>query len=188
MNVYDFDKTIYKKDSSVQLYLYVLRQKPYIFFLCFPRQVMAAIFYKSRKISKEQYKETYFSFLKYVNVEEIIHKFVEREMKNIAKWYREQKSEDDVIVSASPEFLIRAFGDKLDVKEVIASNIDFKSGKFYGKNCYGIEKVERFSQQFELNLIENFYSDSRTDAPMALQAKKAFLVKRGKVVEWDTLN
>lgn len=31
MNVYDFDKTIYKKDSSVQFYLYVIRKKPFIF-------------------------------------------------------------------------------------------------------------------------------------------------------------
>lgn len=188
MNVYDFDKTIYKKDSSVQLYLYVLGQKPYVLFLCIAKQVKAAVFYKLGKISKERYKEVYFSFLKYVNIEEIIDKFVSREMKNIAEWYQEQKRKDDVIISASPEFLVKAFANKLGIKEVIASDIDCKSGAFHGKNCHGQEKVERFRQRFDLSLIEKFYSDSRTDEPMALQAEKAFLIKRGKVVEWDKLD
>lgn len=185
MNVYDFDKTIYKKDSSIQLYLYVIRRNPYIFLRCIPNQIKAAVYYKTGKIEKEKYKEAYFSFLRFVDIKEILEKFVEREAENIADWYWLQKQADDVIISASPDFLVRAFGRKLQIENIIASDVDVKSGRFRGKNCYGEEKVKRFSQMFELTLIDNFYSDSRSDKPMAEKAKRAFIVKGEKLFEWE---
>lgn len=184
MNVYDFDKTIYKKDSSIQLYLYVIRQKPYIFLKCFPNQFRAAILYKMGRISKEKYKEVYFSFLQYIKINEIINKFVESEMKNITDWYQQQKRMDDVIISASPEFLIKAFGERINVKNIIASDVDYRNGHFRGKNCYGEEKVKRFGQRFDFDLIDNFYSDSKSDKPMAMKAKKSYIVKKRKFFEW----
>ena len=41
MNVYDFDKTIYKKDCSIEFYLFVIKKNPMVFFKCFPMQVFA---------------------------------------------------------------------------------------------------------------------------------------------------
>lgn len=185
MNVYDFDKTIYKKDSSVQLYLYVIKKKPYVLFKCIPNQIKAMIYYKIGRIKKEKCKEAYFSFLQFVDIKELLDKFVELEVRNVADWYRRQKRADDVIVSASPDFLIRAFGEKLHIENIIASDVDEKSGRFLGNNCYGEEKVRRFSQMFNLDMIDDFYSDSKSDKPMAEKAKRAFIVKGEKLVEWE---
>ena len=86
MNVYDFDGTIYKKDSSVELYKFVIKQKPYILLFCLPQQLLAMLKYKLKLISKEEMKENYFSFLNYVKSNKMIDMFVEKEMKNINQW------------------------------------------------------------------------------------------------------
>lgn len=46
MNVYDFDKTIYKKDCSIEFYLFVIKKNPMVFFKCFPMQVFAFFRYR----------------------------------------------------------------------------------------------------------------------------------------------
>lgn len=184
MNVYDFDKTIYKKDSSIAIYIYVIKKKPLILFKCLPRQIKAIWDYKRKKISKERWKEQYFSFFKYISMDEILDEFVESEIKNIAPWFLKQKRKSDVIISASPEFIVRAFAQKLDIKNVIATKVDKNSGKFIGKNCYGDEKEKRFLKQYPLDKIDEFYSDSKTDYPMAKLAQKAYIVRRTEILEW----
>lgn len=181
MNVYDFDKTIYKKDSSVQFYLYVIIRKPIVFFKCIWGQLRAILLYKAGKIEKEQMKEKYFSFLSYINVEDMVSRFVEKELKNINKWYLTKKKEDDVIISASPEFLVKAFANRLGIKNVIASDVDFQTGVYRGKNCYGAEKERRFQSVYGDMEINEFYTDSYSDLPLAKRAKKAFRVKNKRI-------
>lgn len=185
MNVYDFDKTIYKKDSSIELYKYVIRQKPKVFFKCIFKQLGAVALFYVGKISKEEYKEKFFSFLKYVSIEDMLSDFVSKELQYISEWYLKQRKNDDVIISASPEFLVMAFAQKLGIKSVIASNVDYHTGKFNGKNCYGKEKVERFCQIYSLDDIEEFYSDSLSDLPMASIAIKSYKVKGEKIMLWN---
>ena len=62
MNVYDFDKTIYNGDSTIEFYLYCVLKKPVIL-LCFPRQLWGAICYKLGFINKTQFKEIFYCFL-----------------------------------------------------------------------------------------------------------------------------
>lgn len=62
-NLYDFDKTIYDGDSSVDFFLYTLAKK-WSLIKYIPKDFLAIIKYKSKKISKEEMKETFFSFLK----------------------------------------------------------------------------------------------------------------------------
>ena len=44
MNVYDFDKTIYDGDSTIDFYFYCLKKHPKII-LCLPIQLYAAVKY-----------------------------------------------------------------------------------------------------------------------------------------------
>lgn len=60
MNLFDFDKTIYKYDSTVRFWLYCMKIKPYIA-LGLPMQVFYTILYKLRLVSKEKYKSRFFS-------------------------------------------------------------------------------------------------------------------------------
>lgn len=63
--------------------------------------------------------------------------------------------------------------------------MDKTSGKIYGKNCKGQEKVERFRQCYgDKAEIEAFYSDSQSDAYMADIAKQAYYIKKEQVLKW----
>ncbi len=183
MNVYDFDKTIYKYDSSVQIYLFLLKKRPGLFLKCFPKQIAAMLKYYFKSISKEEMKEKYFCFLKYIDIGEYLEEFVNKEIGNISSWYLEQKRDDDVIISASPRFIVEAFSKRLNINNVIASEVDMYSGHFSSKNCHGEEKVLRFYEMFPEGQVEEFYSDSESDNPMARIAKRAFLVKGNVIIK-----
>lgn len=184
MNVYDFDGTIYKKDSSIEFYLYVIKTKPSIFIKCFPHQFILFLAYKLGLVKKEIFKQAFFSFLKYIDGYDMVKKFVSKEMKNVKEWYLKQLQKNDIIISASPEFLIKEFAINLGIYNVIASRIDINTGTFYGLNCYGVEKVSRFKEKHQLDKIDEFYSDSTSDAPLAYYAKKAFRVTKDNITEW----
>ena len=55
--------------------------------------------------------------------------------------------------------------------------MDKHTAKIDGLNCHGKEKVRRFYKEFpEDTVVENFYSDSLTDTPLAKLADKAYLI------------
>lgn len=147
MNVYDFDGTIYKKDSSIELYKHIIKKYPGVAGRCIVSQIVAIIKFKMHLISKEKMKETYFAFLRYVDMDSVLDQFVDIAMSDINPWYIKQKSKDDVIVSASPRFLVEKFAIHLNIKNVIASEVNIKTGEFKSKNCYGQEKVTRFDDK-----------------------------------------
>ena len=94
-----------------------------------------------------------------------------------------QKREDDLIISASPEFLLRPIADSLGVR-LIATPMDRHTGKILGKNCHDYEKTTRYYAAFPTKKPERFYSDSLSDTPMARLAKEAFLVHKGEIAPW----
>ena len=49
----------------------------------------------------------------------------------------------------------------------------------------GKEKVKRFYQVFKNGKIDNFYSDSKSDTPLAELADKAFIVKKNNITDWN---
>lgn len=183
MNVYDFDGTIYDGDSSIDFYLFSLRKNIKII-KYLPKQIKAIILYKLKKIDKTMMKETFFSFLKDINVEEYLSEFWTKHEKNIKKWYLDKKEDDDVIISASPEFLLEPICKKLNIKKLIASKVNKLNGKFEGANCKGEKKVEFFREKIKDKEINNFYSDSKSDQPLADISKKAYFVKGNKIIDW----
>ena len=62
MNVYDFDDTIFRGDSTRAFWAYCLKRAPgLVRFL--PRQCAAAVRYALGRTAKEAFKEAFFSFL-----------------------------------------------------------------------------------------------------------------------------
>lgn len=180
INVYDFDKTIYDGDSTLDFYFYILKKKKKIIFLL-PMQIYGFIVYKLKIKNKEYFKEKFFVFLKQIdNVDEYIDDFYNKNKNKIKKWYLNQKNDTDLIISASPEFLISKFCKELNVN-YIATKVDEKNGKFLSKNCYGIEKVNRFQEEYKTTKINNFYSDSMSDKPMMNISKNSYLVKKDDI-------
>lgn len=185
MTVYDFDKTIYDGDSTVDFYLFCLKRSPCIV-LCLPIQIRAIIRYKLGKITKTEMKQDFFVFLKKLrDIDGLIDDFWYRHRGKIKKFYQSLHKEDDVIISASPHFLLEGICEILGVKTLIASEVDIQTGHFYSENCYGKEKLARFREIFGEQRIDTFYSDSKSDFPLARIAREAFLVKGEHIVGWD---
>ena len=106
--------------------------------------------------------------------------------KYIASWYLQQQKQDDIIISASPEFLLAPLCSTLGVTHLIASRVDMHTGKFIDKNCYGEEKVHRLRAYLHDVRISHFYSDSRSDYPLAQIADQSFLVKKAThISNWN---
>ncbi len=186
MNVYDFDGTIYNGDSTIDFWLFSLRRHPSVI-LKFPSQVTAAILHKTGKITTVQMKERFLSFVS--NIPDITAEtelFCRKKMHKIKEWYLEQKHSDDLIISASPEFLVAPFCKNLGNISLIATEADPLTGIISGKNCKGDEKVERFRSKYGNAAIDEFYSDSLADLPLAQTAKKSFIVSKNKIKRWET--
>lgn len=135
-------------------------------------------------------KSHFFVFLKdFKNKKELVQLFWKTHQKYITKWYLNQKQNTDVIISASPEFLLKPLEKKLKIKKVIATKVD-QNGVLQSKNCEKEEKVSRFYTSFPRQTVNCFYSDSVTDQPMADIAKYAYLVnhKKKQILNWRKKN
>lgn len=184
MNVYDFDETIYDGDSTRDFVFYLIKKYPKTC-VVLPRVGYQGVRYVLKSIDKTKFKESVYAMFQIIpNIEKEVNMFVDTHMHCIKRWYVEQQKEDDVIISASPEFLLKPFTDKLRIKHLIASKVNPKTGTYDGLNCYGAEKVIRFEKEFNKNDIDCFYSDSYSDDPMAKLAKEAYLVKGNQLEKW----
>ena len=180
INAYDFDKTIYDGDSSLDFYIYSLKRNKKVL-LQLPYQFIGLILYILKIIDKTRFKEYVFSFLKRIdNVDEYVKDFWNEKQNKIKEWYLKQKKKDDVIISASPEFLLKPLEKKLGIK-IIASKVDKKTGKFNSKNCHDYEKIKRYEEKYTKK-IKEFYSDSiSADKAMFEYSEEAYLVTKDKV-------
>ena len=184
MNVYDFDETIYSGDSTRDFYFYSIK-KDLTLLRFLPMQAIAFLKYMFGIINKTRFKEKFYVFLGGIrDVNSEVGLFWEKNFSKIKDWYIKQKREDDVIISASPEFLLKPVAEKLSFR-LMASRVCAESGKTEGENCWGEEKVKRFYEVFENGHIEKFYSDSLSDTPLALLADEAYIVKENDIISWE---
>jgi len=183
MNVYDFDKTIYYNDSTSDFYVFCLKRHPSIL-KHFPKTMFYYIKYLLRINTKTQFKEVMYEFLHEVNIEKDLPEFWDVHKKKIKPFYLNQMQQDDVIISASPEFLLEPVCKEIGINYLMASRVDPKTGKYTGVNCHGKEKVRRFREVFGNAQIDEFYSDAYCDTPLAEIAKSSFMVKGDKVSDW----
>lgn len=184
MNAYDFDKTIYKNDSSTDFLIFCILRHPKALSRI-PAIITGYVkFFILKKGKKEDFKEKAFSIVKYCDIEKDVADFWRKNQTKIKRFYLNQKRDDDVIISASPRFLLEPICKKLGITHLICTETDSKTGKFHSPNCWGEEKVVRFNKEFKGALVEEFYSDSYSDTPMANLAQKAVLVKGDKLLPW----
>ncbi len=184
MNVYDFDKTIFYPDSSCTFFLYCLKKYPGAVLRVAPGILSASLRYAFGAIPTRELKEKLFAFLRFLpDPEEAVRLFWDEHFSGVGEWYLRQKRKDDLIITASPEFLVAEAAGRLGVS-VIGTRMDIRSGAITGENCHDEEKVRRFREDCPQSEIQEFYSDSRSDAPLARIAERAFLVKKGKLSAW----
>ena len=189
MNAYDFDETIFYPDCSVLFARWCAKRHPKLYFTYLPKVVKSLLQYKKGKLPRYKFERTFFSFLKQVDdFDEQIEKFWDKNECRISRWYLEQKRSDDLIISASPACIIAPIARRLGVNYV-ATDYDREYGVFVDNLMYAKEKAKYIIDR-DFPVIENFYSDSLADTPLALLAEHAHLVKdkAQTVVDWPKLD
>ena len=182
MNVYDFDKTIYDGDSSIDFYMFSLKRNPLIAIL-WPYQAVYMLMYALKITDKTTMKEKFYKYFKFIkDIDSDLEIFWDKNEGKIKKWYK--KEDTDIIISASPEFLLAPICKRLKINHLIGSKVDKKIGVYEGLNCYGAEKVIRFRKQFKEDKIDKFYSDSLSDSPLADISEQSFLVNGDNLKSW----
>ncbi len=184
MNVYDFDKTIFYPDSSYSFVRFCLKKRPGAVLSSVPRMAVYGLGKMMGLCRTKELKQAAFSFLKRIpDIEELVEEFWAENWTGIGEWYLQQKREDDVIISASPEFLLRPVAERLGVT-LLGTRMDSATGQIEGENCHDEAKVVRFHEAFGDAEIDGFYSDSNADLPLARLAKHAFKLNHYAVSEW----
>jgi HAD superfamily hydrolase (TIGR01490 family) len=93
-------------------------------------------------------------------------------------WHKKQNHKV-IIVSASIEEWLEPWCQKNDL-ELLATKLEFKngivSGKFFTKNCYGLEKVNRLKEKYDLSIFDYIYAygDSKGDEQLLSLADEKF--------------
>ena len=189
MNVYDFDGTIYYPDCTISFAVWCANRHPKLWFTFAPKAFSSLIQYNKGKLERYKFERQFFSFLGMIDdFDEQIEKFWDKHEKRISAWYLAQKKPDDLIISASPDCIIAPIARRLGVA-YIASKYDREAGVFVSNLMFAREKAHYIREQ-GFPMIENFYSDSLSDTPLALCAEKAHLVtnKAQKVNDWPKLD
>lgn len=176
MNGYDFDDTIFRSNSMRRFYLFCAVRLPYLFILFVPVLTVAVVLRTLRILDKNKYLFMLEWFISCVpNAEKFAVKFWDKNIKRIKPWYLEQKRDDDVIVSASPYFLINEACKRLGVT-CIATDLDTRA-RLHRKHCHGDVKVEMYKKVYGDKPLATFYSDSLSDTPMFKFAQRGYFVK-----------
>lgn len=192
MNVYDFDGTLYKGDSTFDFYKYIVRKRPEIL-KALPPFLLEYTKYKFGIVDKTTAKEKLYKYLTYFKkgeIEKLVLDFWKTHKKNIFPYYKKKHKANDVVISASPRFLLEPICKKLKIKTLICSEVNKNTGKYKGINCRDVEKMRRFFEKFPRLIkskkpIDEFYSDSNADLPLAKISKAAYKVDgRGNIAAW----
>ena len=189
MNVYDFDETIFYPNCTVDFALWCMKRHPKLWFTYFPTALKHLILFKAGKIPGHLFLRKIFSFLSMTDdFDTQIEMYWDKHEKNISEWYLKQKRPDDLIISASPSCIIEPIAKRLGVN-FMATEFDREYGVFTNNLMYAKEK-SRYIIDHGFPPIENFYSDSLSDTPLALCAEKAYLVKNKatEVTDWPVLD
>jgi putative flippase GtrA/phosphoserine phosphatase len=188
MNVYDFDGTIYDGDVSIDFFLFTLQTNKRSW-LELPRIFISFLGYFLGRLTIEELKQAFFSLLKYLDdVDEHLEKFWRRHDSKIKQSFVHPAGELNVIITASPEFIVSPIYQRLGYSHLVGTIFDLKSFKILGNNCEGDEKVNRLKLLFPTSLkIKKFFSDSNKDRPLADIAEKTYYVKGSEILEWSEI-
>lgn len=184
MNVFDFDNTLYRGDCTLDFWRFAIVRNP-VCLLDVPAQVLAAAGYALGRLTKEEFKQSFYRFLKRLDDPEgLVAEFWDSSMRKLNKDVLSYANEGDLVVSASPSFLLRLPCQKLGLS-LIASEVDISTGRLEGPNCYGATKVDRIrAEGFPLH-YEKGFSDSLSDMPMLSLANEPYIVNSGRISPVD---
>ena len=186
--LFDFDGTITTDDSLLKFIRFVVGDRRFLLGLVVLSPML--VLYKLKLIPNYKAKQKMLSwffkgmskeaFLKVANEYSLVHidKILRPKAIEKINWHKNQ-GHKVVVVSASIEFWLRPWCEKNGL-ELIATKLEIKddivTGKLLSKNCYGVEKVNRIKEIYNLKDFEYIYSygDSSGDKQMLELAHEKF--------------
>lgn len=183
--MYDFDKTIYDGDSSVDFFMFCFK-KGYVSFRNFLDIIGSGFKYISGVIDITKFKESVFGFLSNINnIDDVVVEFWDRNKYKIKNFYLDKEHDRDIINSAGPYFLLKPICDELGVMDLIASDVDKKCGKFISRNNSGDVKVVNFNNKYSMYKVVDVYSDSLVDIPILNLGINKFIVRGCNIIRFE---
>ena len=188
LTLFDFDGTITTDDSLLKFIRFVVGDRRFLLGLVVLSPML--VLYKLKLIPNykaKQYMLSWFfkgmskdAFLKVANEYSLVHidKILRPKAIEKINWHKNQ-GHKVVVVSASIECWLRPWCEKNGL-ELIATKLEIKddivTGKLLSKNCYGVEKVNRIKEIYNLKDFEYIYSygDSSGDKQMLELAHEKF--------------
>lgn len=186
--LFDFDGTITTDDSLLKFIRFVVGDRRFLLGLVVLSPML--VLYKLKLIPNykaKQYMLSWFfkgmrkvDFLKVANEYSLVHidKIVRPKAIEKINWHKNQ-GHKVVVVSASIECWLRPWCEKNNL-ELIATKLEIKddivTGKLLSKNCYGVEKVNRIKELYDLKNFDYIYAygDSSGDKQMLELAHEKF--------------
>lgn len=183
VNVYDFDDTIYRGDSGVNFFKYMFKKKFFLVSLFILKSLPTCILYLFKRRDTKDIKDKLFGFIKYVpDIDLYVKSFWDREESKIKGWYLKQKKDNDVIITANYDFLIKEICSRLNIINLIATKYDFKSYKIIGLHSKGENKLILFKERYPDYIIDKTYSDSKKDIPLLRSGHPGYVVKGDELI------
>ena len=184
----DFDGTITKDDSLIKFIRFAIGDMKTVWGMIYLSPVLIAYKlklipnYKAKQIMlsyffKGMYDKEFKAIAKEYSLKYIDSILRPKAMEKIA-WHKEQ-GHAIVVVSASIECWLKPWCASKEL-DVIATKLEIKEGIFTGnfstKNCYGIEKVNRVKELYNINNYEYIYAygDSHGDKELLALANESF--------------
>lgn len=197
--IFDVDYTLTKKETLIQLYMFMLRKKPG-FVIHTPRSFFAALFYALKFYDEKRAKENFIYFIEGIKEEEmqsLVKEFYEKKLSKIIyedaiKMIKKLKGEGCKVylISASPEFYLNELYKIKEVDKIIGTRFKCENGiyrrRMEGENCKGKEKVRRLKEELKKENIEvdfensYMFSDSLADLPLFNLVGNPFLINYKK--------
>lgn len=180
LDIYDFDKTVVPFDSGSTFLIFCFLRYPYLWLLL-PYYMVAALLFGLHILSLAQFKKHIFLFVRFVPLEKAVKAFWDRHEKDVFEWFLpENRARYTVVISASPDFLLKEIAERLKIDTLLCTHHDAKSGTLLGENCRGEEKVRRFYEIFPKDAaVQCVYSDSyRHDRPIFSLGKQCFHIEK----------
>lgn len=184
VNVFDFDNTLYRGESSVDLALYMIKNNKKII-LYLPKIFYNLVKYKLCMVEKSKMITAINDFLQNVlrSKEELLgaidgfwannrHKLNVNMLKRI--------NSNDVIITAGPDFLLNGIRDMLNTDNILCSSVDTETMKVRYLN-FGSSKAKYYKKKYGSKRIDCFYTDSYNDKALMELSERVYLVKNGRL-------
>lgn len=198
--IFDIDFTLTKKETSIELYKYMLRKDPKLI-RHLPKHLITLLLYGIKFYDEKKSKEAFLRFLDGVEekeVQRIVKDFYREKLSTIIyedaiKMIKKLKNEGYKIylISASGEFYLNELYNIKEVDKIIGTRFKVENGVFKslmeGANCKGEEKIKRLMEELKKDNVEvdfkssYMFSDSLADLPLLNLVGKGYLINyKGK--------